>query len=642
MSRFACPLNWKISAAAGLIMVLPWLASAQPVSVIQAPEEARALLEQGRQAVQQGDDAAAIGYFSAAIRSASRQQFDYAEAHLALGEIYLKQKQYGQAVQSFSAAIAEQEEQLDDEQTAKAHHGRGKAYLEGGDPNSAISDFNQAAAIDWDNVEYLLDQATTLTAGRAAEPAIKIATRILALEPQDAEQRAAAYDARGQAHGLLARQKPGALESAMSDFTKAIEISPNDKNFYHHAGMVLLQNERYAEAVGAFGKAIEVSAAEATAAGGPASPADAPTSDGAAAEDKEEERPFVEPYIGRALTLIELGKRLEAGEQRTRMLKQAAADAEAAIALYSLLPDAYLVLGVAHRFLEEYDQSVAALTAALKLNPEYSEALYRRGIVWYYVDEPGLAVVDLTQAAQIATDDARPSMWLGLVHAKTGDYHAAVMHYGAAIERDSRFTSAYENRGLAYLQLAQLDKAIRDFDEVIRIDPKSAAAYHARAAAYQMQGDLEQAAVSLEIALKLDPTLDVVRQGLAGLYRRLGQAEQAARVLREAETVPVAKDAAAPEPGTTPAIGPTGPVTELLPGPLTAPAPPAEGPLGITPGVEGSGPPGPIDLPAETPLLPGSTSPAQPQGVTPSPDSTESLLDQLFPNSPPSAAPTAP
>jgi tetratricopeptide (TPR) repeat protein len=103
----------------------------------------------------------------------------------------------------------------------------------------------------------------------------------------------------------------------------------------------------------------------------------------------------------------------------------------------------------------------------LERRPDY---YLRRGIAWYYLGENQLARRDFEVAE--ALFDGRGLFWAGVTYAKEGDYHNAVRLYTAALRLAPEFKPAYNNRGLAYMQLGDYARAARDFDELVRRDPQ--------------------------------------------------------------------------------------------------------------------------------------------------------------------------
>jgi tetratricopeptide (TPR) repeat protein len=625
------------------------------------PPEAQTALAQGKAALEQEQYADAVGLLSKAIRIAEEE---YAEAFLLRGQAQMKMEEYQQASASFLKAL-QQKDELEEDQLAQAYNGLGEAYLEFGPEGvgAALQNFVEATQIEYKNKDYLLNLGTTLVKLRSPDRAIKTLDKVIEMDPQNA----AAYDSRGQAHGLLVQGKPEELDLAMADFAKAIEIDRDDKKVYYNMGLVLLQNDRLELAVGAFTQAIlkdqaqsaskaqaaagEVPPAAATpgsepdqqgaatlpAEGDPTPPATTPATadtappttapDAAAAaeattEDKDE-GPYIQPYMARALAFTELGKG-NTGELRTKAYQLAVADVDQALAMVPRMPDALLIRGVALRLMDDYEGAIASLTEALKLNPQFSEALYRRGIIWFYLGEYDLALSDLKDASLISPRDARPQVWQGYAHAGKGNYHEAVNAYSRALEQNDRFQPALTNRGLAYLQLGQYDKAIGDFNQVIRLEPSNSSAYFRRAIALEMMRDVDQAVASYLFAVQTDRNNVAAYRRLAELYQRQGNADLAQQTRQEAdaaaqrveeaklapppeETLPVPSSAAA-VPSDTDLL--SSPETWLFPD--TGQGLDAAGPDLSLPGADMSLPGADMSLPGTDQSLPGA-APAEPR-----------------------------
>ena len=67
---------------------------------------------------------------------------------------------------------------------------------------------------------------------------------------------------------------------------------------------------------------------------------------------------------------------------------------------------------------------------------------------------------------------------------KYNDPKKALGYWNKAIQKDSKSSELYNNRGLAYLNLKQYNQAVKDFSQAIRMKPKDATAYNNRGNAY--------------------------------------------------------------------------------------------------------------------------------------------------------------
>jgi tetratricopeptide (TPR) repeat protein len=197
----------------------------------------------------------------------------------------------------------------------------------------------------------------------------------------------------------------------------------------------------------------------------------------------------------------------------------------------------WIELGRAYRMTGRYRQSVKALGEAAAYAPypdQLTEAHLRRGIAWFYMGEPRIAVAEFEQALSASIRDPRPELWKGLSYAKLERYREAILAYSNSLRIYSGYTLARSNRGLAYLAIGELDLAVADFDEVIRQTPDDASAYYKRAIALARRGDLREAVSSYDDAIRLDAKFAPSYYNRGMLHRRLGNAQQAESDLAKA------------------------------------------------------------------------------------------------------------
>ncbi|MFN6964177.1 MAG: TonB family protein [Pyrinomonadaceae bacterium] len=96
-----------------------------------------------------------------------------------------------------------------------------------------------------------------------------------------------------------------------------------------------------------------------------------------------------------------------------------------------------------------------------------------------------------------------------------GDYDAAVVEYGRAIELRPTLADAYFSRGLIYLNKTWWEQAIADFSKVVELNPKDAAAFINRAKAWEKKGDAAKAKADYQSALAINADNAAAKAGLA-------------------------------------------------------------------------------------------------------------------------------
>ena len=102
--------------------------------------------------------------------------------------------------------------------------GRGLAYRERGDLNSALVDFSKAIEIDPGFADtFSVNRCVAYEDKGKPDLAVKDCTAAIALNPTDA----VAYNDRGVAY-----EKTGNVDGALADYSKAIELDPSYRGEY--------------------------------------------------------------------------------------------------------------------------------------------------------------------------------------------------------------------------------------------------------------------------------------------------------------------------------------------------------------------------------------------------------------------------
>lgn len=220
-----------------------------------------------------------------------------------------------------------------------------------------------------------------------------------------------------------------------------------------------------------------------------------------------------------------------------------------AIAEDPKLPVARLALSIVSRHLGDFEGSVEACSAGLRLDPMNAELYLRRGIAWFHLGRHGIALEDFEDAAGMAYDDPRPELWRGLTLMELDKPLEAISAYSSAIRRDRTYDLAWLNRGLAYLVTDEPSKAELDFDQAIRHDPRDARAWFNRGVAQARQQEYRNAADSYGEALRIDSKFVAARRNLDALRGRNGAGGRPTRSLPAAEIVPAGRPLPTPAAG---------------------------------------------------------------------------------------------
>ena len=122
----------------------------------------------------------------------------------------------------------------------------------------------------------------------------------------------------------------------------------------------------------------------------------------------------------------------------------------------------------------EYQNAIGHYTKVIGLNPEHTEAYYRRGSIYSIREE----------------------------------FPKAIQDFNKAIGLNPEHTEAYYRRGSTYLNIEEPSKAIQDFSEVITLDPGNAEAYYRRGKAYLLLEEWEKA--KADLITSQDKGVDIV------------------------------------------------------------------------------------------------------------------------------------
>jgi tetratricopeptide (TPR) repeat protein len=100
----------------------------------------------------------------------------------------------------------------------------------------------------------------------------------------------------------------------------------------------------------------------------------------------------------------------------------------------------------AYRLTDQYDQAIEDFSKAIRLDPSYTWAIARRGEAYRMVNKYDQALADLNQAIEQAPQDSYAYASRGQVYQETGDYPKALADFDKALELDPDYPWAKERR----------------------------------------------------------------------------------------------------------------------------------------------------------------------------------------------------
>lgn len=420
----------------------------------------------------------ALEHFSLAIEYSGDKS---AEAYYYHGRTALELKAINPALQSLDQAISLAEAGETGAVPKEYYYYRGRAYLDGGDFQRAYGDFSEAIRAD------------------------------------ETKSYADAYHQRG-----VAVRQMGQVKRAQKDFEKAIGLDGNKKEYYTDQGVLYYMDKEPEKAIEALTKAIQLTEAE--------SPE--------GKTEEELEKGYPDPYVARGAAYIVLGKQAKTPAEARKAYEDAIADSEKAIEIRADEGSSYFNLGLALRFLDRYQEAIAAFSKGIEhISPDsqtFAESYLRRGICWYYTGDYGMAETDFFVGLALNDEDARIHFWQGLALAKQNRMAEALQAYDRALAIRPDFYDAQYNRGLANLALREYEKAVTSLNYYIALQPEVARGFFARGLAQSYLGQDREALASYTRAIDLDSRDAQAFYNRALINERLGRSAEAQRDRSEA------------------------------------------------------------------------------------------------------------
>ena len=177
-----------------------------------------------------------------------------------------------------------------------------------------------------------------------------------------------------------------------------------------------------------------------------------------------------------------------------------------------------------------YEDAVREFTRIIGENPDFAEVYLQRAIAYGQLGKIQLARDDAQKAISLSPKNARAFNVLGKTYADEKLFVKAVESYTKALLIQSDFTSAYNNRGFAYLSQNKPDFAILDFTNAIKFAKQPSEAinyYENRGIAYTLNKDLTSAVKDFTSAIIINPNRAKSYKLRAAVYRQQGFTERA-------------------------------------------------------------------------------------------------------------------
>jgi len=166
--------------------------------------------------------------------------------------------------------------------------------------------------------------------------------------------------------------------------------------------------------------------------------------------------------------------------------------------------------------INNFEDAEKNYTKAIELEPNYAEALFKRGTLYLNYDKVDQALIDFTNALNINSNDCSILINRGLAYNLKKEFKNAIEDLNKAIEIDNKRPNAYANRASTRRSLNDIPGALDDYEKAIELDPKRHTYYVNRGLLYMSIGKINEALNDFNKVSKLQPDdiLNLINKGI--------------------------------------------------------------------------------------------------------------------------------
>ncbi|HEY9713660.1 MAG TPA: tetratricopeptide repeat protein, partial [Chroococcales cyanobacterium] len=279
------------------------------------------------------------------------------------------------------------------------------------------------------------------------------------------------------------------MGKAEDELNKALAIKPDDTDLLTRRGYVLLQLQKYPEAI------------------------------------KDYEKLFALKLDGKTMYDYE---NLAICYEMTGNYASSIQNFGAALNIKSDEVSAFIGRGDCYLKLKQFDRAIKDYNRALKINPDAIAAYLGRGSAYQGTKNYTMALADFDTAVRKFPQDAFAYMTRGDLYSETQKYNQAMSDYNRAIELAPRLADAFEKRGRLNIKIGDIIAALNDFNKVTAVGGKETALLLSeRADAAASLGKYDQAINDASKAIALAPNNPKPLQIRAYSYGCVGKFQNA-------------------------------------------------------------------------------------------------------------------
>lgn len=178
-----------------------------------------------------------------------------------------------------------------------------------------------------------------------------------------------------------------------------------------------------------------------------------------------------------------------------------------------LEPEAFFMLGMNFRALEDMERAKNAFQTAVENDPELVDAWLMLGNIHEQENDPQ-ALVFYENAILVAPESVEALHSKAFYLQNNNKFEDAIAIYKKINVIDPQYVEAYLNTGLLFLEMDSIGQAFEHFNILVNMDVANPLGYFYRGFTFEQGGDLEKAKLDYQQALKLAPDFKEAKEAL--------------------------------------------------------------------------------------------------------------------------------
>jgi protein O-mannosyl-transferase len=162
---------------------------------------------------------------------------------------------------------------------------------------------------------------------------------------------------------------------------------------------------------------------------------------------------------------------------------------------------------------DRLDEAIRHYTEALRIKPDYVDALNGLGIALFKAERTDEAVSCYQKALEINPHAAEPRANLGVILAARGEFEEAIRHYRIAMATMDT-PRIHIDLGYALMNLGRLEDAAAEYEKILIAEPGNVEVHNNLGIVFSRQGRFDEAIQHFSRAVQLDPNCTAARNNL--------------------------------------------------------------------------------------------------------------------------------